>query len=252
MSASSGGGWLGSHVVELADCASTNDEAAKLARAGAAHGTVVIAHAQTAGRGRDGRAWASPPGAGLYLSAVLRPPLPLVDVPPLTLAIGIGACDAAIAAGAPARIKWPNDLLVGTRKLAGILVETQSQGGRLDAAIAGIGVNLRAHADQPDTAIALESALPAGTASLDRDRFVASLLANIALWVDRYVAGGLAAIIPAWHQRMATGLAARATIDGAPLDGEVAGLDVDGALLLRDPRGRLHRVRSGDVQVLRG
>lgn len=234
--------------IELASCASTNDEAARLARAGAAHGTVVVARAQTAGRGREGRAWSSPPDAGLYVSIVLRPSLPLADVPPLTLALGIAACDAAIAAGAPARLKWPNDVLVGTRKLAGVLVETQSQGSRLEAAIAGIGLNLTSHAARPDTAIALDEA---SGRVIDRSAVLASLLDHLARWIDRYVALGLDAIIPAWHDRMATGLAARATIDGIIVDGTVAGLDRDGALLLRDPRGDLHRIRSGDVQVLR-
>ena len=91
--------WLGCQRIELVECGSTNDEAARLARMGAKHGTLVIAESQKAGRGRDGRVWESPPG-GLYLSAVLRPALPLIDVPPMTLAIGIGVCDAARAAGA--------------------------------------------------------------------------------------------------------------------------------------------------------
>jgi len=107
--------WLGAHRVDLVDCGSTNDEAARLARAGASHGTVVVAEAQRAGRGREGRAWASPRGVGLYLSAVLRPPLPLVDVPPMTLAIGIACCDAARPYAPAVVLKWPNDLLVGRR-----------------------------------------------------------------------------------------------------------------------------------------
>jgi len=239
--------WLGRRRIDLVECGSTNDEAARLARAGAGHGTIVIAARQHAGRGRDGRTWSSPPG-GLYLSAVLRPALALADVPPLTLAIGVAVCDAARAAGAAAAaLKWPNDVLVRGQKLAGVLVEAQSQGGRLDAVIAGIGVNLAAQPDDP-RAITLADASGAPVA---RDAFVATLLAEVERWIDRYVAGGLDAIIPAWHDRMAPGLAARATIDGAALVGEVAGLDRDGALLLRDPAGRLHRVRSGDVEVVR-
>jgi BirA family biotin operon repressor/biotin-[acetyl-CoA-carboxylase] ligase len=237
--------WLGCHKVELAECSSTNDEAARLARAGARHGTVVIAEAQKAGRGRDGRVWSSPPG-GLYLSAVLRPMLPLVDVPPMTLAIGIAVCDAARQAGASAVLKWPNDVLVGGRKLAGVLVEAQSQGGKLDSVVVGIGVNLTN--EVPAAAISLAEA---SGHSIDRQGFIESLLALVERWVDRYVASGLEAIIPAWQDRMATGLSARATIDGEPLVGAVAGLDLDGALLLRGDDGRLHRVRSGDVEVLR-
>lgn len=237
--------WLGCQRIELAECGSTNDEAARLARAGAKHGTVVIAEAQKAGRGRDGRVWESQPG-GLYMSAVLRPPLPLVDVPPMTLAIGIGVCDAARTAGAAAVLKWPNDVLVGGRKLAGVLVEAQSQGNRLDAVIVGIGVNLMN--EVPAHAISLAEA---SGHSIDRAAFVASLLSSVERWVDRYIASGLEAIIPAWQDRMAIGLSARATIDGAPLVGSVAGLDQDGALLLRDDHGNLHRVRSGDVEVMR-
>jgi BirA family biotin operon repressor/biotin-[acetyl-CoA-carboxylase] ligase len=223
--------------IDLASCASTNDEAARLARAGARHGTIVVADEQTAGRGRDGRAWTSPRG-GLYASIVLRPSLPLVDVPPLTLALGIATCDAARDAGAAAHLKWPNDVLVGDRKLAGILVETHAHGGRLEAAIAGIGVNLAASDELAPHACALP---------YDRDAFLAILLAHVERWVDRYVASGLSAIVPAWQERMARGLAARA----GDVTGEALGLDVDGALLLRDGAGRVHRVRAGDVEVVR-
>jgi BirA family biotin operon repressor/biotin-[acetyl-CoA-carboxylase] ligase len=241
--------WLGKSCVMLDECGSTNDEAARLARAGALHGTVVIARAQTGGRGRDGRRWESPPDAGLYLSAVVRPPLPLVDVPPMTLAIGIGVCDAARAAGAPAELKWPNDVLVGGKKLAGVLVEAQSQGTRLEAVIVGIGVNLSGPLPVPvaETAAALAPEL----SSEARARFVADLLARVEHWLDRYAAGGLAEIIPAWEARMAAGLAARASIDGAPLAGVLTGLDRDGAVLLRDAAGHVHRIRSGDVEIVR-
>ena len=256
----SGAGWLGRRRVELAWCDSTNDEAAALARAGAEHGTVVIAGAQRAGRGRDGRTWASPPGLGLYLSAVVRPPLPLALVPPMTLAIGVGVCDAAREAGADARLKWPNDVLVAGRKLAGILVEAQSQGGRLEAAIVGIGVNLGG-ALPPELAVRAITLAEAAGAREDNvarpregpreDRFVRALLAHVEAWIDRYLAAGLPPVIAAWHERMARGLAVRAVIDGAPVEGEAVGLDPDGALQLRDAAGRLHRIRSGDVELAR-
>lgn len=240
------GQWLGRQCIHLESCGSTNDEAARLARAGAVHGTVVIASTQTGGRGRDGRPWASPAG-GLYLSAVLRPPLPLADVPPMTLAIGIATCDAVRGYGVPALLKWPNDVLVNGRKLAGILVEAHSQGGRLEAVVVGIGVNL----DRTPDAVATTgiSLAEARGATVDRDAFATDLLAHVERWIDRYAAGGLPAIVPAWEDRMASGLSARATIDGIALTGAVCGLAEDGALVLRDPSGRLHRVRSGDVDA---
>lgn len=251
--------WLGCQRIVLESCGSTNDEAGRLARAGAKHGTLVIAERQKSGRGRDGRVWESPPG-GLYMSAVLRPPIPVADVPPLTLAIGIGLCDAVRTTGAPAVLKWPNDLLVpdvadgctpvSARKLAGVLVEAQSQGNRLDAVIVGIGVNLQGELPEPVAETGITLAEAAGT-SIDRDAFVERLLAHVERWVDRYVSVGLEPIIPAWQARMAVGLTARATIDGEPRVGSLTGLDADGALLLRDDAGNVHRVRSGDVEVLR-
>jgi BirA family biotin operon repressor/biotin-[acetyl-CoA-carboxylase] ligase len=241
--------WLGCQRIDLESCGSTNDEAARLARAGARHGTVVIAERQTAGRGRDGRAWQSPPG-GLYMSVIVRPPLPIVDVPPMTLAIGIGLCDAIRFAGAPAALKWPNDVLCHGRKLAGVLVEAQSQGGKLESVVIGIGVNLddELAPQVADTAISLAEA--AGR-PISRDAFIDQLLADLERWIDRYVGVGLEAVIPAWTDRMASGLRARATLDGAPVVGELVGLDHDGAVLLRDDDDRIHRVRSGDVEVLR-
>ena len=240
------GRWLGSHRIDLLACGSTNDEAARLARAGARHGTIVLAESQHAGRGRDGRVWASPEGLGLYLSMIVRPPLSLAMVPPMTLAIGVALCDAVRSTGADAELKWPNDVLVRGKKLAGVLVEAQSQGTRLEAVIVGIGVNLGG--ELPDsvasTGITLEDA--AGHA-IDRERFLATLLEHLEHWIDRYVASGLPAISAAWQERMAKHVIARTD----HVTGEVAGLDGDGALLLRDERGALHRVRSGDVEVMR-
>ncbi len=261
---------LGSQRIDLESCSSTNDEAARLARAGASHGTVVIADCQTAGRGRDGRIWRSPPG-GLYLSAVVRPPLALASVPPMTLAIGIGTCDAIRACGVGGVLKWPNDILVDGdthaasarprdpdrdppsldwRKLAGVLVEAQSQGGRLDAVIVGIGINVRAVGLEEASAISTSLEREVGE-PIERELVISRLLTHVERWIDRYVAIGLSAVIPAWHERMAHGLIARAMIDGELVIGEVAGLDPEGALMLRDTAGKVRRVRSGDVEVIR-
>lgn len=253
-----GAGWLGHQRIDLIECDSTNDEAARLARAGASHGTVVIAAAQRAGRGRQGRSWASPPGLGLYLSAVVRPPLPLGLVPPMTLAIGVGVCEAAREAGADARLKWPNDVLAGGRKLAGVLVEAQSHGARLEAVIVGIGVNLGGELP-PEVAARATTLEAAAGRAIDREQFTAALLSRVGRWIDRYVASGLPAVSEAWTARMAPGLFVRAGgaggagtgADAAALEGEAAGIDADGALLVRDAAGGLHCVRSGDVDVIR-
>ena len=142
---------MGTPLVELASCDSTNREALQRGRAGAVEGTVVIAAAQTAGRGRRGRTWHSPAGENLYLSVILRPPCPPSEAPLLTLVAGVALCEAAeqLLAGAPqptiARLKWPNDLLLGApgaplRKAGGILTELVCAAGRIDFVVVGIGL----------------------------------------------------------------------------------------------------------------
>ena len=237
--------WIATHRVDLASCASTSDEAARLARAGARHGTVVIADTQTSGRGRLGRTWASPPG-NIYISVVLRLPVPPPEVPAVTLALGIAVCDVLRAAGAPGvALKWPNDVVIvdaaGIRKIAGILVESQTRGTRLDAVIAGIGINIAAA--PTDHAVALADLV---SAPVERERVIAALLPTLERWIDRFVAGGATAIVPAWQARMCPGLRVRAaTIEGAAL-----GLEPDGALQIRDDTGVIHRIRSGEAEAI--
>lgn len=238
-------GWLGCHRVALDECGSTNDEAARLARAGARHGTIVTARTQRAGRGREGRAWASPPGLGLYVSAIVRPPLPLSLVPPMTLAIGVGVCDAARELGAPATLKWPNDTLVGRRKLAGVLVEAQSQGARLESIVVGIGLDLGGELPAEVAEVATTVERVTGIAP-SHEHALTVVLGHVERWIDRYVACGLAMVIPAWHERMARGLVARS---GA-IVGEIVGIDDDGAVILVDGLAVQHRVRSGDVETI--
>jgi BirA family transcriptional regulator, biotin operon repressor / biotin---[acetyl-CoA-carboxylase] ligase len=245
--------WLGRRRIELDLCGSTSDEAARLARAGAEHGTVVTSTAQSAGRGRQGRTWHSAPGAGVYLSAVLRLVLAPRDVPGLTLAIGVAVCDAVRRTGVAAGLKWPNDIVVpgpdGPRKLGGILSETTSAAGRIDAIILGVGVNLGGElpAELADRA----TTLTAEGAVTDHAAFVGLLLGELEPWIDRYVAGGLAAVVPAWESRVEPAARVRATVDGAVVIGAPAGLDFDGALRLRDDTGRVHRVIAGDVEDVR-
>jgi BirA family biotin operon repressor/biotin-[acetyl-CoA-carboxylase] ligase len=251
--------WIGRQRFTLATCSSTSDEAARLARAGAAHGTVVVADEQTRGRGRLGRPWASPRG-NVYLSAVLRLPLPPADVPAVTLAIGVAVCDVARRFGAPVGLKWPNDVVVADaasgaiRKLAGILVESQCHGGRVDAVIAGIGVNLRGPID-PEVAtraVPLSDLVPDDRPLPDRDGFVDALLPVLETWIDRYVAGGAAIVVPAWEARMCVGLRVRVPSPSSlvAIEGDALGLELDGALCVRDDTGVIHRIRSGEAEAV--
>lgn len=236
---------LGAPRRHVAACASTNDLALAWARDGAPHGAVVTADAQTAGRGRHGRTWASPPGLHIYASLVLR--LPRATPPaPLTLAVGIGLCDAIRAEGvAAAGLKWPNDVLVPgvshPRKLAGVLCEATGE-----AVIVGIGVNVNGGAADLPPEVA-GRAVTIGEVlgrRVDRDAFAGRMFAALAGPIERFVAGGVAAIAPAWEARMLPGLIVRT--DRAT--GRAIGIDPDGALRVEDGAGRVHRVQSGEVE----
>jgi len=227
---------------------STNDVAAVMAEHGADEGSVVAANAQTSGRGRLGRRWASPPGAGVYASVILRP---AVDVVPLiTIAAGVAVADGVHAAsGVSPRVKWPNDVYIGSRKLAGVLAEAGSAGHGVQHVILGFGVNLLTAAYPPDVAAratSIESEL--GRPS-DRGLVLAECLASLA---DRYAAlqrGDHQAVVDAWRARAADSLGRRDEweADGATRRGVAEDIDARGALLVRVD-GDVVRVISGEVR----
>jgi BirA family transcriptional regulator, biotin operon repressor / biotin---[acetyl-CoA-carboxylase] ligase len=150
---------MGRPLLQLEEATSTNDVAKEMALQGAAEGLVVVAARQTKGRGRRGRVWESPPGAGLYFSALLRPGWPAAEAPWLGVLAGLAACQAARSLGAArATVKWPNDVMVDGRKLGGVLVEPRIAAGRVEFAVLGIGINV-VQEDWPpglrDTAVSL-------------------------------------------------------------------------------------------------
>ncbi len=233
---------------------STSDVAKELAEEGAGHGEVVIAERQTAGRGRRGRTWVSPPGRNLYLSAILRPELPPHRAPEITLVASVAVCDAVRQAGvAAAGIKWPNDILARGRKLAGILTEMAAEADAVQWMVVGIGVNLNTDLDEfPEelrdeaTSLALERGQPA-----PRALFAAALLARLEDWLERHAAEGFGPIRDAWRERSVTlGREVVAQADGRDVAGVAEDVDETGALLVRTASG-LERIASGDVQVLR-
>jgi BirA family transcriptional regulator, biotin operon repressor / biotin---[acetyl-CoA-carboxylase] ligase len=238
--------WLGARWIELERCGSTNDEALALAKDGAAHGTIVTAREQTRGRGRAGRAWHSPAGANLYLSILLRPTIAPEHLPGITLATGIGVCDATRAAGvANARLKWPNDVLVGARKLAGVLTEMTTRGSALDAVVVGIGVDVDGRREDlpPELAAIATSIRDETGAPQDVRAFAGLLLDVLEPWLDRFLAGGVRAIAAEWQARADLDRRVRVgTREGTPL-----GLADDGGLrVLADDGEELH-VLAGDV-----
>ncbi|HYR96890.1 MAG TPA: biotin--[acetyl-CoA-carboxylase] ligase [Candidatus Binatus sp.] len=235
---------------------STQRVARDLARAGAAEGTAVIAERQTAGRGRLGRQWHSPPGLNLYCSIVLRPPLPPSTVPQIALVTG-AAVAAAVAeeTGHRPAIKWPNDVLLDGRKVAGILTEMEAEVERVQHVIVGIGVNLNAPlASFPRELRGRVSSLLIVTGTrVDRARFTGRLLAALEARYGRYLSAGFSSVRSEWESYSClTGTEVRVASPEGELAGRVLGLDDDGALRLDRPGGGIVRIVAGEVTVRDG
>lgn len=242
---------IGCTIRRFERCESTSDEAAKWARDKydpAPHGGVIVAEMQTAGRGRLGREWHSPPGQNLYFSCILRPSLPLHKVPPITLCAGLAVCELVNSLGINASIKWPNDVLVGNKKLAGVLTEMSTQAQRLEAVIVGVGLNVN-ELDFPPALCATSLRAESGVAH-DRSLVLGTLLRHMDTWVERYCSGGVAALSQSFAQHsMLTGKVVRAQVGGAIVLGHVASLADDGSLVIIDDADTHHRVIAGEVEV---
>ena len=155
---------------------STNSDALAAARSGAPNGSVFLADEQRAGRGRGDHAWHSAAGVGLYVSVLLRPPIPAARLPLLPLAAGLAAAEAIRAvAGLAVDLRWPNDLLIGSRKVGGILVESKISDGSVDFAVVGIGINVH------QSAFAADLTTPATSLDLEAGRRVSRQLLLVAL-----------------------------------------------------------------------
>jgi BirA family biotin operon repressor/biotin-[acetyl-CoA-carboxylase] ligase len=233
-------------VRRFAAVGSTNDVAAALPV-----GSVVVADQQTAGRGRRGHTWFSPPRAGLYVSVVLAPAAARVDPPRatmlLTLAAGVAIAEGIEAAsGLATALKWPNDVVAGGRKLAGILAE-----GRGDLVVLGYGINVMAAAFPPelrDRATSLESEVGR---EVDRDLVLDETLAALSRRYDDLVDGRFDAILDAWRARAPRAVGAKVSwiAQGVARSGVTCGIDDHGALLVRVDDG-VERIISGEIQWL--
>lgn len=233
-------------ILTVPSTESTNDDIAVMARRGAAEGLWLRAARQTGGKGRQGRSWVSPPG-NLYASTLVRlrpgdPPAPTLA---LVAAVALYEIAALFCATENIRIKWPNDLMAGGKKLAGILLEREGE-----AVIVGFGVNLAHHPEGTDRPAA--SLAGVAGAAPDPPGLVVALAEAFARWLARWRGEGLAPVRAAWLAAAHPPGTAISTHggDGERLDGLFDGLEEDGALRLRLADGRLHRIHAGDVFLL--
>lgn len=231
---------------------STNDLAARWVEAGAPHLSLVVADEQTAGRGRLGRRWLTPPGAGLAFSLALTELAR--GTPLLYTALGaLAVCDTlnqALPPMLPAQIKWPNDVLAQRKKLAGVLAEAHWRGERLVAVILGVGINVTPASVPPAEELSFPATCveEAVGAEVERWGLLRAVLERLLEWLPRVHEPDF---VRAWQQRLAfRGEWVQVRLeDGPPLEGYVAGLNPDGSLRLRDRAGHFSAVQFGEVHL---
>jgi BirA family biotin operon repressor/biotin-[acetyl-CoA-carboxylase] ligase len=242
---------LGKKIHYFLKIDSTNSHARRLAERGAQDGEILIAEQQTAGRGRLGREWISPAYVNLYCSVILRPKLPPVHAPQVTLMAAVALADA-VASFLPVTptIKWPNDILVQGKKLAGILTESSCDAEHLEFVILGIGVNLNYPEElMPETIRQhATSALIAGRKTIRREVFVQRLIQDLDRCYGILQESGFGALAPRWEARFGLrGSRVRVELMGGVIFGTARGIDGDGALIVEREDGNFERIVAGDV-----
>lgn len=246
--------------------ASTNDRAMDLARRGAPHGTTVVAEEQTAGRGRLRRPWVSPRGMGVYVSMILRPDLPPRQGPETTLVTALALAHALRTRWAlDARIKWPNDVLINGKKVAGILTEMQSDPDRIQFLVVGVGINvLQGEKDLPTdvlypaTSVAVEWAKASASVPLmgaweqSRAHVLATFLNSMEELYGLYLQEGLGPLREDLKKMSAVlGKTVRIQVSDGVVEGLARDLTDRGALVVETPCGILETIWVGDIVHLR-
>jgi BirA family biotin operon repressor/biotin-[acetyl-CoA-carboxylase] ligase len=242
---------IGKHILYREEVASTQDVAEELARSGAEEGTVVIAESQTKGRGRKGRSWISPSDGGVYLSVILRPNLMPSQAVQISLIGGVAAINA-IKRVTPLqpKIKWPNDIILGGKKVGGILTEMSCELDGVNYVVLGIGINV-------NTANSLLSEQTGGIATslaercgehVSRVRFVRCLLSEFETCYSEFLVSGFSSIREKWKALNNTiGSWVKVGEGKEQIEGEALDIDREGFLLVRKEDGGVERIISGDV-----
>lgn len=242
---------LGFRFLRFDSVSSTNDVARDLAVAGEPEGLCVVATEQTAGRGRHGRSWSSPPGEGLYLSLILRPKVNATDSALITLAAAIAVVETLrLDFETQGDIKWPNDVLVRDRKICGILVEAAIEGDRLLYAIMGIGVNIAQSSFPAQIADVATSLLIESGRQISPEDFVGAMLPRLEKW---YIAALSRSdlVIARWEQLSPMCIDCRVSVEFSEgsVEGITRGLSPTGALIVELTNGERREMVSGEVKV---
>ena len=245
-------GKRGIHYFRQTD--STNNRAKLFASEGAPEGTLVVAEEQTRGRGRRGRQWFSPPGEGIYTSIILRPSISPNEAPKLTLMASVAVAEALLAMTSLAiTIKWPNDILINGRKIAGILTEISTEMDRIDYVVIGVGINVNTPRKSlpPDiedtaTSVFMETGKP-----FPRIALLRAYLEWLEIYYEIFRTKGFEPVMKRWKS-LAGIIGRHISVDliDRVRTGEVLDVDKDGFLILRGQDGTIERIISGDVTLL--
>lgn len=242
--------WIDYHAV----IDSTNIRARMIADEGAPEGTIVVAEAQLKGKGRRGRSWFSPAGQGIYVSVILRPRVPPAEATLLVLMAAVAAAEALLShADLPVSVKWPNDILVGGKKIAGILTEMRLDGDRIDHVVIGMGVNVNTPAESlPPEIAAIATSLSAETGrTFSRAGLLRTYLEKLEGWYTLFRKRRFEPIRGRWLE-IARIIGKSVKIAGVDriYEGEVVDIDPNGFLILKSFDGVLQRILAGDVSLV--
>ncbi len=242
---------IGKKIHWFETLSSTNIQAHEIARQGAAEGEIIVAEEQTQGKGRAGRSWVSPPYLNLYLSLILRPTLPPSCTPQITLMSAVALAETLQSfITAPPEIKWPNDILVEGKKIAGILTESCCEAHGVVYVVVGIGVNLNYSREQMPKAIQNQatSFLILDQKPMDRIAFTSRLIQDLDRCYGILAGKGFADIAKRWESFFRLrGRQVRVDMPDGVVQGKAMGIDTDGALILEGEGGHRERILAGDV-----
>lgn len=246
---------IGHSIHYYKEIGSTNDEAFRLGSAGAPHGTALIAEGQSAGKGRMQRIWHSPPGVNVYTSVILRPSFELARAPQLSLAAGVAVAET-LEACCPGRIalKWPNDALIGGKKVCGILSQMKMKASAIDFVVLGIGINVNLTREQfpPDirevaTSIAVETGR-----KTDLDSLINRLYENLTKWYSTLVSRGFEPVRQTWlGLAPMIGQTVSIRFGEEEVSGTAEGIDDDGSLILKTKTNSILRASAGDATIIK-
>lgn len=238
---------LGRRIVHVEQTDSTQQLALRLCLEGAQEGTLVCAESQTSGKGRLGRVWASPRGQGIYMSLILRPSMPLTNLAPVTLLSAVAMCEAVRSmTDLKVQIKWPNDLLLNKKKIAGILTELQAEMDHVKFVIVGMGLNVNTPARYlPEQATSLRQESKTKWSRLD---LMKAILERYEYWYDNFKSQGAAPVLRRWRKYSSTtGKQVTLSDQYGRVEGEAIDIDEWGGLIIRTATGVVVKRMSGDI-----